>query len=120
MDKNDNLVDITNDLRKAERKMKWKKRVKAAKDWAYENRQTLAVAIPAVATAIGGIIKVAGRRANIMTEERNKDRRCYDARLGHYWQLRRKLSNSEWLSIDQRMARGERLSDILDDLGVLK
>lgn len=119
MDKN-NLIDITEDLKKAERKAKWKKRLNSAKTWVYENRQTLMIAVPAVATAIGGVIKVAGRRANIVAEERNKDRRCYDARLGHYWQLRRKLSNSEWLTIDQRMARGERLSDILDDLGVLK
>lgn len=116
----DNLIDITKDLKHAEWKLKWKKRFNAAKNWAYENRQTLMVAVPAVATAIGGVIKVAGRRANIATEERNKDRRCYDARLGHYWQLKRKLSNSEWLKIDQRMAKGERLSDILDDLNVLK
>lgn len=113
-------IDITKDLKRAERKAKWKKRLDGAKEWVSENRQVLIVAVPAIATTVGGLIRVANRRVNIATEERNKDRRCYDARLGHYWELRRKLSNSEWVTIDQRMARGERLSDILYDLGVLK
>lgn len=115
-----NVVDITKDLKRAEFKAKWRKRFNKAKEWVSDNKQVLIVAVPAVATAIGSIARVANRRINIATEERNKDRRCYDARLGHYWELKRKLRNDEWVKIDQRMAKGERLSDILYELGVLK
>lgn len=44
---------------------------------------------------------------------------CYDRSLGHYWKLRRELTNEEWLEIDKRKKNGERLSDILDDMRVL-
>ena len=118
MDKN--VINITKEVRRAERKAKWRARFQAAKDWVSENRQVLIVAVPAVATAVGTGVKVLGRRHNLHVEERNKDRRCYDARLGHYWELKRKLNNREWTTIDQRMANGERLSEILYDLNVLK
>ena len=49
-----------------------------------------------------------------------KDLYCYDRSLGHYWRLRRELSNKEWLEIDQRKKNGERLADILDEMKVLK
>lgn len=53
-------------------------------------------------------------------EEAVKNLYCYDRSLGHYWCLRRELSNKEWLEIDQRKKNGERLSDILAELKVLK
>ncbi len=114
------VIDITKEVRRAERRARWRARFQAAKDWVSDNRQVLVVAVPAVAGAVGAGIKVLGRRHNLHVEERNKDRRCYDARLGHYWELRRKLNNREWTEIDQRMSNGERMSDILNDLGVLK
>jgi len=49
-----------------------------------------------------------------------KDLYCYDRSLGHYWKLRRELTNSEWVEIDQRKQNGERLADILDELKALK
>lgn len=36
------------------------------------------------------------------------------------WRLRRELSNREWLEIDNRKRNGERLSEILDEMKVLK
>ena len=49
-----------------------------------------------------------------------KDLYCYDRSLGHYWRLRRELTNAEWIEIDKRKNNGERLADILDELKVLK
>lgn len=114
------IVDITKEMHKAERKARWRARLNAARQWVDDNRQVLIVAVPAVATAVGTGIKVLGRRHNLHVEERNKDRRCYDASLGHYWELNRKLSNKEWVAIDKRKKNGERLADILDELRVLK
>jgi len=53
-------------------------------------------------------------------KEKAKDLYCYDRSVGHYWKLRRELSNKEWLEIDQREKNGERLSDILSEMKVLK
>ena len=53
-------------------------------------------------------------------EKKVKDLYCYDRSLGHYWALRRELTNAEWVLVDKRKANGERLADILDELKVLK
>ena len=60
------------------------------------------------------------KRINLRKQEVLKDLYCYDRSLGHYWRLRRELSNKEWLEIDQRKKNGERLSDILAEMKVLK
>lgn len=51
---------------------------------------------------------------------RNKDLRCWDASLGHYWNLKRKLTNSDWLVINKRKRKGESLGEILRSLNALK
>ena len=66
------------------------------------------------------VAKVVSKRINLRKQEELKDLYCYDRSLGHYWRLRRELSNKEWLEIDQRKKNGERLSDILAEMKVLK
>ena len=114
------VTDITKEVKWAEFKAKWRQRFQSAKNWVYDNRGLLIATVPVVAGTVGTGIKVLGRRHNLHVAERNKDLRCYDARLGHYWQLRRKLTNKEWVAIDRRMKNGERMSDILYELGVLR
>jgi hypothetical protein len=53
-------------------------------------------------------------------QEDLKNLYCYDRSLGHYWKLKRELTNSEWVEIDKRKKNGEHLADILDELKVLK
>lgn len=57
----------------------------------------------------------------LVNNKKKADRRAwvYDRSLGHYWKLRRELTNDEWLAIDARMRSGERLADILKELNVL-
>lgn len=114
------VIDVTKEFKRAERKAKWKQRFNNAKEWISDNK---AVVIAVGPVLIGGVVKgiqVLGRAHNLRLERSNKDLRCYDASLGHYWELRRKLNNSEWVEIEHRRANGERLADILDDLNVLK
>ena len=59
------------------------------------------------------------KHAALTKEQTLKDLYCYDRSLGHYWKLRRELTNEEWLEIDKRKKNGERLSDILDAMRVL-
>lgn len=53
-------------------------------------------------------------------EQQMKDLYCYDRSQGHYWQLKRKLSNSDWVKINERRSAGETLANILADMNVLK
>ena len=88
--------------------------------WICDNKDIVITVTP---IAIGGLVtitKVIGKRINLRKQEELHDLYCYDRSLGHYWRLRRELSNKEWLEIDNRKKNGERLSDILSELKVLK
>lgn len=115
-----NSVDVTRDMKKAERKAKWKARLNKAHEWWLDNRQYVIIAVPFVTGMIAKGIQVFGKTHNLRLEERTKDCRCYDTSLGHYWELKRKLSNDEWLYINARRESGDDLGSILEDLRVLK
>lgn len=90
------------------------------KDWMWRNKDAVLVLTPVIIGGLTTVVKVVGKRMNLHKEESVKNLYCYDRSLGHYWALRRELSNKEWLEIDLRKKAGERLSDILDGLKVLK
>ncbi len=91
-----------------------------ARDWYWRNRDTINVAAPFVLGGLFTTVKVVGKRRNLRKEEMLKNRYCYDRSLGHYWALKRDLSNREWLAIDHRRKKGERLANILKDMNVLR
>jgi hypothetical protein len=101
-------------------KEKIKEKLRKGKDWFNRNKDTIILLTP---VAIGGITvltRTVGKHVNLRKEESVKNLYCYDRSLGHYWALRRELSNKEWLAIDARKKAGERMADILDELRVLK
>lgn len=125
-----NMFDIT-ELEKArkkkERQEKAKLRKQKVKETVSKGLTTLiVVGVPTVAAvtpaivAITGAVKSVNRRAIVKTEKESKENYCYDRSLGHYWELERKLSNSDWLEINKRRDCGEKLADILADMKVLK
>lgn len=75
---------------------------------------------PAVIGATTTGIKTVSRHMKLKKEQNLHDLYCYDRSLGHYWKLRRELTNNEWVEIDRRKKNGERLADILSELKVLK
>jgi len=82
-------------------------------------KETLAV----VLLTASGVVRVLPkliRARNINEEERIKEEYVYDRSLGHYWKLKRPLSNDEWREIENRKANGEKLGDILESLKILK
>ena len=110
------------------KKERWKRRIKTkvceSAIWlsttVKENKEMICLVAPGL-IGIGKIaIKGITKQSNLRKETDLKDLYCYDPSLGHYWRLRRKLTNSEWLQVDRRKQKGERLSDILNDLKVLK
>lgn len=85
----------------------------------YEHKEQIITYGPVVVGGIAAGAKMLSKHAALTKEQNLKDLYCYDRSLGHYWKLRRELTNEEWLEIDKRKKNGERLSDILDDMRVL-
>ncbi len=112
------------DLKKQIRKRKVKDwiqdRIYDARDFVSNNMETILVLGPAALGAVTTVVKVVSKHVQRGKEKDLKDLYCYDRSLGHYWRLRRELTNTEWLEIDRRKNNGERLSDILSELKVLK
>ena len=116
---------ITVDCRtKKQKRQEFIERIKMkfddGKDWVINNKETVVFLTPAILGGVATVIKVAGKHANLRKEEQTKLNYCYDRSLGHYWKLRRPLSNDEWISLEKRKANGERMGDILADMKVLK
>lgn len=89
-----------------EGKRTWKERIKfqfsKGKEWVVRNKEQLIVITPIAVSGITTIIKVVAKHNNWRKQEELHDLYCYDRSLGHYWRLRRELSNKEWLEIDRR------------------
>ena len=102
--------DFEREQKRREFKEKIYVKIQNGKDLVIRNKEAILILTP---IAIKGLM-------TITKEEELKDLYCYDRSLGHYWRLRRELSNKEWLEIDQRKKNGERLADILDEMKVLK
>ena len=124
MEENKNSVDVTREMKRAQkkamRKAKWDSFKADAKDFWEDNKFYIAVIGPAAVAGVAKVIKVFGRTVNLKLEERNKDLRVYDPTIGHYWELKRKLNNTDWLYINRRKTQGASYGDILDELKVLK
>lgn len=91
-----------------------------AKTWVEQNPEKAAL----IASGAVAVAQYVGKEA-IKDYRDYKDAkllklRCYDPSKGHYYYLKRELSNKEWLMIDKRRDAGEKLPDILEDMRVLK
>lgn len=110
----------TKEQKKAYLKEKIHSKVQDGKEWFSKNKEAVIALTPIFIGGVTTVTKVVGKRVNLHKQESVKNLYCYDRSLGHYWRLRRELSNKEWLEIDKRKKNGERLSDILSELKVLK
>lgn len=119
-DKQVNINDFKKELKRRERKEKFERTTKQVGEWINNYKEILVVFIPIAIKGVTTVYKVVGKTRNLHKQEQLKDLYCYDRSLGHYWKLRRELTNKEWLEIDRRKKSGERLSDILEDMRVLK
>lgn len=115
----ENVKEKANDLR-------WKATYKwrEFKSWVKRNPEEAAVVIPAACGLILKLTKMVlvSRKKDMQLEEERelKENYCYDRALGHYWQLRRALTNREWREIEERKEAGETLGAILESMRVLK
>lgn len=109
------IVDFEKEMKRRQRREKIRRKINKVQSWANNNRE--AILILGAATAS---VKAVSRHVSQNNEKKLKENYCYDRSLGHYWKLRRELTNSEWVEIDRRKNNGERLADILEELKVLK
>lgn len=112
--------EVRFEMKKRELKEKFNSKVHKGYEWFLRNKDTIVALTPIVVGGVTTVCKVVGKRINLRKEEQLQDLYCYDRSLGHYWKLKRELSNKEWLEIDKRKKNGERLADILADMRVLK
>lgn len=115
-----NMKDFKKEAKRRAYKEKVIEKIQNGKEWIIQNKEAVITLTPVIIGGITTIAKVVGKHKNLRKEEDLKDLYCYDRSLGHYWRLRRELTNQEWLEIDRRKKNGERLSDILAELKVLK
>ena len=113
-------IDLEKEMKRRARREKIVSKLQAVKEWLIRNKEAVVTIVPIAVGGAATVVKVVGKHVNLRKEEDLKDLYCYDRSLGHYWKLKRNLSNQEWLEIDRRKKNGERLSDILFDLRVLK
>lgn len=88
--------------------------------WCSEHKTEIMVVAPVVIGGIATTAKIVGKSVNLNKEQNLKEKFVYDTSLGHYWELRQKLTNSQWTEIERRRANGETLGQILNDMKVLK
>ena len=120
MERDEKVIDLGKELKKEERRRKIEVIKNKVADWWDKNKVYVAVAAPIVGKVALETVKVVKRHHVAKIELRNKDLRLYDTSLGHYWELRRKLNNSDWVTINRRRELGESLGNILDEMRVLK
>lgn len=114
--------ELVNNKKKADRRAWVYEKVTKAK-WFVEDHKAqiaaIAAATPVVVGTIMQIARMVSQQDRLKKAKDLKELYCYDRSLGHYWKLRRELTNDEWLAIDARKRSGERLADILKELNVL-
>lgn len=121
------IIDMNEIREECKRKSKWKFKLhemsRKAMDWGKENIETITLAAPVVLGVFGGATKFARsliRRSTVNREQRWKDTHFYDRSLGYYVKVRRKPTNNELTTISRRKKQGEKLTDILDSMRLLK
>lgn len=115
-----NMEEFKRESKRRAFKNKINAKIQNGKEWIVRNKEAVITLTPVIIGGVTTVSKVVGKRINLRKQENLKDLYCYDRSLGHYWRLRRELTNKEWLEIDQRKKNGERLLDILEQMKVLK
>ena len=88
-----------------------------------KNKDIIIVMTPVVIGGLAAVAKVTSKALNAYSVNKDiafKQRTIYDRSLGRYVELRRPLTSAEALTIEERRLNGEKLTQILDDLGLLK
>lgn len=121
---------ITIDVREC-KKMYWKRRFAKFRhtvaekchdtaNFIRENKEILVIVIPAAFGAVKSVTKYTTTKSRLRREENLKNLYAYDYSTGHYWRLKRPLTNSEWRNVETMKKSGMSMGDIFASMRVLK
>ena len=85
-----------------------------------ENKEAV---IAVTSVAVPGIIEIAKMIIKGAEKKEDNDRRkkaMWDPVEGHWWYLRRPLTNNEYLEVEHRVRNGEARGEVLYEMGVLR
>lgn len=101
-------------------RLKVKRKLREGWDWVKENKEIVIVAIPVVGTCVACTAKGISKFVNNHKAEEIKNKYIYDPALGFYWPMKRALTGSEKLELEERRRAGEPMGEILRSMGVLR
>lgn len=116
------MKDFERESKRREFKENAKQKISNAVNLVREHKEEIMILSPIIIAGITGVTKVSKgmiRNHNLNKEQDLKELYCYDRSLGHYWKLRKPLSNNDWIAINDRKKNGETLADILSSMNVL-
>lgn len=116
------MKDFERESKRREFKENVKQKISNAVNFVREHKEEITILSPIIIAGITGVTKVSKgmiRNHNLNKEQDLKELYCYDRSLGHYWKLRKPLSNNDWIAINDRKKNGETLADILSSMNVL-
>lgn len=114
--------DFEKDLIKEMKRTKRKERIDKCVNWVKNNPQEALIGGSLIVSFVGGLTKTGNKLIkahNINKENDLKQRRIYDRSLGKYVVCNRAISNKEGLEIENRKQSGEKLHNILRDMGLI-
>ena len=100
-------------------KKKAKEKYEEAKVWCGEHKEVFVGVAAAVVSGVFEVVKIAAKADARSEEKELKELYIYDRSMGHYWKLRRKLTNAEYRELERRRAEGESMGEILESMRVL-
>lgn len=116
------MKDFEKESKRREFKENVKRKFSNAVNFVSDHKEEIMILSPIIIAGIAGVTKVSKgmiRNHNLNKEKDLKELYCYDRSLGHYWKLRKPLSNNDWMTINDRKKNGETLADILSSMNVL-
>ena len=117
------MDDYKKELKRRERKEKAKRMINDGLLWIDRNRDLITLAVPAVIISVKGGTKIVSgisKNVRLHQEKVDKERRIYDRSLGKHIYLKRALKNADMKEILERRENGEKLSNILMDMNLIK
>ena len=110
------MDEFKKEAAKRERKAAVEKKLDEIAKWYKENENFVNFTVPFAAGILFGLFK----KLKAAGKDYYKDTHYYDHSAGHWWELRRRLTNKEWQHFQIRKQNGESTLEIFQSMGVLK
>lgn len=88
--------------------------------WWAENGETVITLTPVVIGGLTVAFKFGNKILSVRQERYMREHAIWDPKECHWWIMKKKPTAWQWSEIERRKQDGERVSDILRSLGMLK